>query len=369
MDTQFEPAGFGWADSVLAMMAPTGMPPAAFAKSMAPDLSSMTTMDPYFVSKDAVERFGQVTPPEDLTPGPAAPAATASPSMDAGMDMSASAWTTVQQMRDLKAYEASLSPIQQQQPSPSCSNSESQPQPQPSANLRASKRRRAMTSKSTPANQVSAFPTPASLSLSLPTSPPQDPQPAKRRRGRPKTQPQPSVDGYPFPVSSARQSHLEKNRLAAHKCRQRRKEYISSLETRARDYSDQNQNLKNTVSVLREEVLSLKNILLQHAGCGCWAIDEYLKRSAGDLLGIRNSPDQPRRSVSVFCPSTATAMAEQTDANLYDKRRDSALLSMGETPTVSQDDIVSVEDQCDFDDMGGLLNDFVDGSGDGVSND
>ena len=38
--------------------------------------------------------------------------------------------------------------------------------------------------------------------------------------------------------------------------------------------------------MLREEVLSLKNEVLRHAGCGFWAVDKYLARYAGDLLGI-----------------------------------------------------------------------------------
>ena len=38
--------------------------------------------------------------------------------------------------------------------------------------------------------------------------------------------------------------------------------------------------------MLREEVLELKNEVLRHAGCGFWAVDEYLAQCAGDLLGI-----------------------------------------------------------------------------------
>jgi hypothetical protein len=95
-----------------------------------------------------------------------------------------------------------------------------------------------------------------------------------------------TADGFPFQVSSARQSHLEKNRVAAHKCRQRKKEYIGSLEGRAREFSVKNKALKENVAMLREEVLSLKNEVLRHAGCGFWAVDEYLARCAGDLLGM-----------------------------------------------------------------------------------
>ncbi|KAK7178058.1 bZIP transcription factor [Paraphaeosphaeria sporulosa] len=118
----------------------------------------------------------------------------------------------------------------------------------------------------------------------------QNSQPPKRKRGRPKSTPQMiehyTADVFPFQVSSAQQSHLEKNRIAAHRCRQRKKEYISGLEARARESSPKNRVLRANVALLREEVLSLKNEVLRHASCGFWAVDEYLSRCAGDLLGV-----------------------------------------------------------------------------------
>jgi hypothetical protein len=184
-------------------------------------------------------------------------------------------WLSQQQKRDLASFDPMAQQLQQQQPEVPAQNSDSG---------RSSKRRR--STKQTTANE-----TPAPQQLQNAT-PPQDPQPPKRKRGRPKSQPQAqegfNAEGYPFPVSSARESHLEKNRVAAHKCRQRRKEYINSLETRSREFSTKNRELKEQVNGLREEVLNLKNVLLRHAGCGCWAIDEYLAQCAGDLLGVKN---------------------------------------------------------------------------------
>ncbi|ORY08370.1 hypothetical protein BCR34DRAFT_13241 [Clohesyomyces aquaticus] len=121
------------------------------------------------------------------------------------------------------------------------------------------------------------------------------PAPAKRRRGRPKRipDPQPSSD-FSDPsldptVIAARQSHLEKNRVAAHKCRQRQKQSEKLLEQTAKEASFKNRNLKAQVNMLKEEVLELKNEVLRHAGCGFWAIDEYLARCAGDWLGKERS--------------------------------------------------------------------------------
>jgi hypothetical protein len=109
-----------------------------------------------------------------------------------------------------------------------------------------------------------------------------DPQPPKRKRGRPTSRPQPqSLD--------ARQVHLEKNRAAAHKCRQHKKNYVDDLEARGLEAARKNKALKEKVALLREEVLQRKYEVLRHAECNFWVVDEYLARCAGDLLGM-NGP-------------------------------------------------------------------------------
>ena len=97
------------------------------------------------------------------------------------------------------------------------------------------------------------------------------------------------ADGFLVQVSSARQSHLEKNRVAANKCRMRKKEYINGLEGRARVYLNKNKLLKENIAVLHEETLALKNEVLRHAGCRFEPVEEYLMRCAEDLLGIQAS--------------------------------------------------------------------------------
>lgn len=44
-------------------------------------------------------------------------------------------------------------------------------------------------------------------------------------------------------------------------------------------------HLKEHVATLREQVLMLKNELFVHANCGCWEIDRYLERVAGEMIG------------------------------------------------------------------------------------
>src|SRR5262245_19731287 len=54
---------------------------------------------------------------------------------------------------------------------------------------------------------------------------------------------------------------------AAHKCRQRRKQWISSLQSQNEYYQQENDRLTNEIASLREEVVNLKTLLLRGKDC------------------------------------------------------------------------------------------------------
>ncbi|KAL6483059.1 hypothetical protein MHYP_G00079310 [Metynnis hypsauchen] len=64
-----------------------------------------------------------------------------------------------------------------------------------------------------------------------------------------------------------RQRFLERNRAAASRCRQKRKLWVSSLEKKAEELTSMNVSLTNEVSLLRNEVAHLKQLLLAHKDC------------------------------------------------------------------------------------------------------
>ncbi|KAM7401996.1 hypothetical protein PAMP_017272 [Pampus punctatissimus] len=64
-----------------------------------------------------------------------------------------------------------------------------------------------------------------------------------------------------------RQRFLERNRAAASRCRQKRKLWVNSLEKKADDLANMNVNLTNEVTLLRNEVAQLKQLLLAHKDC------------------------------------------------------------------------------------------------------
>ncbi|PWW72396.1 hypothetical protein C7212DRAFT_355066 [Tuber magnatum] len=64
-----------------------------------------------------------------------------------------------------------------------------------------------------------------------------------------------------------RKNFLERNRVAALKCRQRKKQWLASLQAKVEIYSSENDALTAQVTSLREEIVSLKTLLLAHKDC------------------------------------------------------------------------------------------------------
>ncbi|KAK4464014.1 transcription factor atf1 [Cladorrhinum samala] len=64
-----------------------------------------------------------------------------------------------------------------------------------------------------------------------------------------------------------RKNFLERNRVAALKCRQRKKQWLQNLQSKVELYSNENDALSQQITQLREEVVNLKTLLLAHKDC------------------------------------------------------------------------------------------------------
>ncbi|KAI4186537.1 MAG: hypothetical protein L6R41_003411 [Letrouitia leprolyta] len=64
-----------------------------------------------------------------------------------------------------------------------------------------------------------------------------------------------------------RKNFLERNRVAALKCRQRKKQWLANLQAKVEIFSSENDTLSAQVNQLRDEIVQLKQILLQHKDC------------------------------------------------------------------------------------------------------
>ncbi|KFU91051.1 Cyclic AMP-dependent transcription factor ATF-7, partial [Chaetura pelagica] len=79
-----------------------------------------------------------------------------------------------------------------------------------------------------------------------------------------------------------RQRFLERNRAAASRCRQKRKLWVSPLEKKAEELTTQNIQLSNEVTLLRNEVAQLKQLLLAHKDCPVTALQKKTQGYLGE---------------------------------------------------------------------------------------
>lgn len=96
--------------------------------------------------------------------------------------------------------------------------------------------------------------------------------------------------------SHKRVKFLERNRLAAAKCRTKKKEWTNNLEAAARQASQQTRELQAIVQNLRDEVLHYKTQLMTHQGCECHDIRQYLMNEQAKGFAVYDELHQPRRS-------------------------------------------------------------------------
>ncbi|UPK95392.1 hypothetical protein LCI18_006327 [Fusarium solani-melongenae] len=83
---------------------------------------------------------------------------------------------------------------------------------------------------------------------------------------------------------------LEGNRLAAERSRQRRKREAQALVAQGDALQSHNQYLSSYYSFLKEEVLRTRMELLQHAGCDCLLIREYIEKEARRTVDSLSPP-------------------------------------------------------------------------------
>lgn len=80
-----------------------------------------------------------------------------------------------------------------------------------------------------------------------------------------------------------------RNRLAASKCRQKKKEQNSKLETKYEQEKLRNEELTRTVNWLRDEIVAAKTQLLAHSECGHESVQSYIQGMAKNLAGPREN--------------------------------------------------------------------------------
>ncbi|KAI9319489.1 hypothetical protein BX666DRAFT_2025782 [Dichotomocladium elegans] len=90
-----------------------------------------------------------------------------------------------------------------------------------------------------------------------------------------------------------RKNFLERNRQAAYKCRQRKKQWVQSLQAKAEYLTASNDELQTQAAGLREQLLQLKMQVLEHKTCSVdpHAVMEAINRPIPDIIPRSTAPD------------------------------------------------------------------------------
>ncbi|XP_032759394.1 cyclic AMP-dependent transcription factor ATF-2 isoform X3 [Rattus norvegicus] len=117
-----------------------------------------------------------------------------------------------------------------------------------------------------------------------------------------------------------RRKFLERNRAAASRCRQKRKVWVQSLEKKAEDLSSLNGQLQSEVTLLRNEVAQLKQLLLAHKDCPVTAMQKKSgyhtadKDDSSEDLSVPSSPHTEAIQHSSVSTSNGVSSTSKTEA-------------------------------------------------------
>ncbi|KAH6983798.1 hypothetical protein EDB80DRAFT_756941 [Ilyonectria destructans] len=176
------------------------------------------------------------------------------------------------------------------------------------------------------------------------------PKPRKRSR-KPKVEPKEpakarrkqkgeSNDDEDLPRDPQRRRILERNRIAATKCRLRKRDEASALASREQAMEEKNRYLSTCFDQLTAEIYHLKTQLLRHTDCNCVLIQKYIaneaRKSVDGLLSCSSAFQLPdglipphhrgssgRRisgtdSLSIQTPEMESSRSSEVGDNLFD---------------------------------------------------
>ncbi|KAI9245994.1 hypothetical protein BY458DRAFT_446985 [Sporodiniella umbellata] len=88
-----------------------------------------------------------------------------------------------------------------------------------------------------------------------------------------------------------RKNFLERNRIAALKCRQRKKQWLENLQSKVEFLTNDNEQYHLEINALRQELIRLKSLLLAHKDCSInqQAISHALSQPIPGLSQSRHS--------------------------------------------------------------------------------
>lgn len=148
--------------------------------------------------------------------------------------------------------------------------------------------------------------------------PPPAPLPPRRRRPR---RPRPKPQLSAAEEDAKREKFLERNRVAAGKCRVKRKSRMTDLEVTKLDLEKQNSKLRMEHAALLNEASQARAMLMGHASCNDYRIDKWIENEAKRFVlgtgeqydtllanyGVANAPPSRHESMSSISEYTTSA--------------------------------------------------------------
>ncbi|EGX87791.1 activating transcription factor 7a [Cordyceps militaris CM01] len=112
-----------------------------------------------------------------------------------------------------------------------------------------------------------------------------------------------------------RKRNLERNRAAASKCRQRKKQWQDGLERKKMELESRYKSLHAEVKDLMEEVAQLKNFVMAHGACNDANIDDWIRNEA-DSFVRRMSAAQMQQNAAAHSATLSAASMSQMQSPL-----------------------------------------------------
>ncbi|KAI1475405.1 hypothetical protein F4774DRAFT_413928 [Daldinia eschscholtzii] len=124
-----------------------------------------------------------------------------------------------------------------------------------------------------------------------------------------------------------RNKFLERNRAAATKCRQKKKEWVTDLEETRFDLESQHNDLKKEYSNLKNEITLIKSQLMDHANCNDPNIDKWIENEAKRfVLGASDRYNQMLADLG-FAPKHMNRHDSISSAAAYSAMHEPGLMS------------------------------------------
>jgi hypothetical protein len=99
------------------------------------------------------------------------------------------------------------------------------------------------------------------------------------------------------PAGPERREHLERNRVAANKYRQKKKKEHEQIDHKLHDEAEKRELLLSEVQILQKEVWELRNLIFQHVRCdhNLGSLPPRIGHTSSNDLSNSSQPNQPNR--------------------------------------------------------------------------